>query len=68
MAAVAKRIRSYAGRDKEMRDLIALLERDATVLSAPMAEPSRKEMYFSAHASMRFRDLEGKAIKKPRQP
>ncbi|MEP7378030.1 MAG: VWA domain-containing protein [Chloroflexota bacterium] len=61
LASVARRIGSYAGRDKEMRALIAQLEQDSMVLTAPMAELSRKEMYFRQYASMKSRDLEGRA-------
>ena len=37
LLSVAKRIRSYAGRDAEMRAVVAELERDASEVSAPMA-------------------------------
>jgi Ca-activated chloride channel homolog len=66
LAAVAKRIRSYAGRDKEMRALIADLERDGMQLAAPMLEPSRKEMYFRSYAAAKSRNFDGTAFRKPR--
>ena len=50
LAGVAKRIRSYAGRDTMMRALIAELESDAQNLAAPMAAPALKEMHFASYA------------------
>lgn len=63
LAAVAKRIRGYSGRDTEMRGLIARLESDATTLAAPMAPAAAKAMYFASYADARTRTHEGKAVR-----
>jgi hypothetical protein len=65
LAGVAKRIRGYAGRDAIMRGLIADLENEALQVALPMAPAAEKQMYFAASASLRTRDMLGKAIKKP---
>jgi hypothetical protein len=65
LAGVAKRIRSYAGRDAVMRWLIGELEREAEVSAAPMSPAAVKGMYFNASAKLRSRDSFGKAMKKP---
>ncbi|MGI8929248.1 MAG: vWA domain-containing protein [Candidatus Limnocylindrales bacterium] len=63
--AVAKRIRSYAGRDPEMRALIADLERDASNLAAPMPAAALKEMHFASYATAKMRMADGKAFRRP---
>ncbi|MDL2335257.1 MAG: hypothetical protein QFC55_04425, partial [Chloroflexota bacterium] len=63
LAAVAKRIRSYAGRDAALRELVVLLEEESHRVAAPMAPADRKQMYFASHASLRSRDMLGKATK-----
>ena len=67
LAAVAKRIRAYAGRDKEMRALIAELERDSQELALPMAPAAAKEMHFRAYASARMRNFDGTAVRRPQR-
>jgi hypothetical protein len=47
-----------------MRELIAGLERDATVFAAPMAEPSRKQMHFASANLLRSRDASGRSVKR----
>jgi len=64
LAAVAKRIRSYAGRDPEMRALVAELELDASNLSAPMPAAALKEMHFRSYASAKMRMPDGKAFRR----
>ena len=66
LASVAKRIRSYAGRDAAMRALIAELERDSFELAAPMAAAAAKQMHFRAYASAKTRNFDGTAFRKPR--
>lgn len=66
LAGVAKRIRTYASRDKEMRDLVADLERDAHEVAAPMASAARKEMHFRSYASARMRNEDGTAVRRTR--
>jgi hypothetical protein len=63
LLSVAKRIRSYAGGDAEMRHVVAELERDASQVAAPMAAESLKTMHFRAYASARMRSVEGKAMR-----
>ena len=63
LAGVAKRIRSYAGRDPEMRALIGELESRVAEVAAPMPEASRKQMYFESYASVKSRDISGKALR-----
>jgi len=63
LAAVAKRIRGYAGRDPEMHGVIAQLESDATTLAAPMAPAAAKQMYFASYTQARMRAPDGKAMR-----
>lgn len=65
LAGVAKRIRTYAGRDAAMRALIAELERDSQELAAPMAPAAAKQMHFAAYASLKTRNFDGTARRKP---
>ena len=63
LASVAKRVRTYAGRDAQLREVVAELERGAHQVAEPMPEASRKEMYFRAYTDGRARMPDGKAIK-----
>ncbi len=63
LTGVAKRIRSYAGRDPEMRTLVTELEARTVEVAAPMAEASRKEMYFASYAASRSRSAQGTALR-----
>jgi Ca-activated chloride channel family protein len=65
LSAVAKRIRSYAGRDKEMRKLVDELDGDFSRLAAPMAPAALKEMHFRSYASAKSRMPDGKAARRP---
>src|SRR4051794_7776305 len=60
LAAVAKRIRSYAGRDPHMRAIVAELERDAIEVAAPMAASTLKEMHFASYNVAKSRSIEAK--------
>jgi Ca-activated chloride channel family protein len=64
LAGVAKRIRSYAGHDTEMRSLVASLEMDAADLAAPMAPAALKEMHFASYNVAKRRSVDGKAIRR----
>ena len=64
LMSVAKRIRSYAGRDDEMRQIVAELERDSTELSAPMPAMRLKEVHFQSYASAKFRNINGSALRR----
>jgi Ca-activated chloride channel homolog len=63
LGAVAKRIRSYAGRDSEMRATIAELERDAMEVAAPMPAAAIKEMHFASYNVTHARRVDGKAVR-----
>src|SRR4051794_12746489 len=63
LGAVAKRIRSYAGRDSEMRATIAELERDAMEVAAPMPAAALKEMHFASYNVTHARRGDGKAVR-----
>ena len=68
LASVARRIREYAGRDSELRAIVAELERETEVLAAPMREFSRKELYFRSSNALRMRTLDGKAMRTEDRP
>jgi hypothetical protein len=61
LKGVARRVRSYAGRDPMLREIAMGLESEAAVAAAPMAELSRKQMHFASANVMRSRSVEGKA-------
>lgn len=67
LAGVAKRIRSYAGRDKEMRALVAELESEYQQVAYAMPEPSRKAMFAQSAYALRNRAPDGKAWRKPQR-
>jgi Ca-activated chloride channel family protein len=64
LAAVAKRIQSYAGHDSELRSIVAELERDSAEVAAPMPAASLKEMHYQSYAAARMRMPDGKAFKR----
>ena len=64
MVSVAKRIRRYAGGDAEMQTLVFELERDATMLAAPMPAAELKNVHFRAYASARTRNPDGTAFRR----
>ena len=64
LANVAKRIRSYAGRDSLMRGLVAQLDVEAEQLATPMAPAAAREMYFQSYASAKSRKLDGTALRR----
>jgi Ca-activated chloride channel family protein len=63
LAGVARRIRGYAGDDRQLRDLVAALEQEQFRVSRPMAAPDLKAMHYQSSYAMRDRDVEGKARK-----
>ena len=63
---VAKRIRRYAGRDAEMRALVAELEADAQNLSVAMSPAELKKMHFASYASAKMRRPDGTASRRTR--
>jgi len=66
LASVAKRIRTYAGRDTLMRGLVAALDQESREVATPMAPAAAKQMYFAGYAAARTRNIDGTAFKKPR--
>jgi len=64
ISSVAERIRSYAGRDPELRELVRTLEAEQGVFAAPMAEASRKSHHFASANQARSRDASGHAMKR----
>lgn len=64
LSSVAERIRSYAGHDQELRDLVKTLESEQQVFAAPMAEASRKSRHFASANVARCRDDTGRSMKR----
>jgi Ca-activated chloride channel homolog len=63
IAGVVKRIRTYAGRDPEMRALVSELESRVVEVAEPMRELDRKEMFFRSYAEAKTRMPDGKATR-----
>jgi hypothetical protein len=64
--SVANRISAYAGSDPELRAIVVeLTVVQAPMMAAPMAEMSRKSMYFASANLSRGRDSTGKSKKSP---
>ena len=63
LAATAKRIRGYAGRDPELRALAAALEGETPQFAAPMAAHMLKEAHFASANLARSRDIQGRSLK-----
>jgi Ca-activated chloride channel family protein len=59
--AVAKRIRGYAGRDPEMREIVARLEAEQPMWSAAMPAMQLKSIHFASVSAARSRDAQGRA-------
>jgi hypothetical protein len=59
MAATARRIRSYAGKDAELREIARVLEAEQGAYAAPMAESLRKQAHFASANALRSRDAMG---------
>ncbi len=62
--ATAKRIRRYASRDPELRDLVQALERESEQYAAPVAPRMLKEMHFASANVARSRDAMGRSLKR----
>ncbi len=63
LAATAKRIREYAGRDARMREIVAELAVEGETFSAPMPSLMLKEAHFASANLSRMRSAEGRALK-----
>ena len=68
LSGVAHRIRDYAGKDTELRAIVAELERETDLMAAPMPELSRKQRYFASSTMARMRTPDGLAMRGPKQP
>jgi Ca-activated chloride channel family protein len=64
LAATARQIRAYAGVDPELRALVQDLETEGRAFALPMAEASRKQVYFASANVARTRDAQGRSIKR----
>ena len=65
LSGVARRIRDYAGRDAQLREIVAQLEQETELMAAPMAELSRKQAFYASSTMARMRTFDGKATKGP---
>jgi len=65
LAAVATRVRGYAGSDTELDAIIAQLEHDSATMAAPMMEVQRKQVYAASYNMARMRTDTGQATRKP---
>jgi Ca-activated chloride channel homolog len=65
MEATARRIRKYAGRDADLRQVVEDLEGDVNRFAQPMAAPALKQAYASTNYALRSRAPDGKAMKTP---
>ena len=63
LAATAKRIREYAGRDARMHHIIAELAGEAETFSAPMPSLMLKEAHFASANLSRMRSATGQALR-----
>ena len=67
LRSVARRVRTYAGRDEVLRGIVAELEREAEAWSVERLEIERKVMYSRSNYSLKSRaSLDGSAER--RQP
>jgi len=63
LEATAKRIRSYAGRDDQLRALVRELEAEAEQFAAPMPALALKEAHYSSSNLARTRTVDGRAMR-----
>jgi hypothetical protein len=65
VSGVARRIRTYAGTDQVLREVVASLEADESTVGRMVAPQARQAAYASAAYQLQSRSPEGKARKKP---
>ncbi len=65
LSSVARRIRDYAGRDAQLREIVAELDLESDQMAAPMAELARKQAFFASANMARMRMPDGTATKGP---
>lgn len=63
LEATAKRIRGYAGRDAELRSIVAELEGEGHQFAAALAPAMLKEVHFASSNLARSRDVQGRSMK-----
>ena len=66
LRGVARRIRSYAGKDEILRGIVAELDREAEIWATERLEYERKLMYSRSSYALKSRMLDGAAEKRPR--
>jgi Ca-activated chloride channel family protein len=66
LEATAKRIRSYAGRDEQLRALVRELEAEGEQFAAPMPAMALKEAHWNSSLLARTRTVDGRAMRAPR--
>jgi hypothetical protein len=66
LRGVARRIRSYAGKDEILRGIVAELDREAEIWATERLEYERKLMYSQSAYRLKSRMLDGAAEKRPR--
>ena len=66
LRGVAKRVRSYAGKDEILRGIVAELDREAEAWAVERLEYERKVMYSQSAYRLKSRMLDGAAEKRPR--
>ena len=66
LKSTARRIRDYAGRDQELRELVHGARRTAAQFSAPVAPATLKPVHFASANVARSRDASGRASRTPR--
>jgi Ca-activated chloride channel family protein len=65
LTVVARRIRSYAGDDPLLRELVALLEKDAVVHEVRMGAAALKAGYMVSERHLKGRDQFGGSLRRP---
>ena len=65
VSGVARRIRSYAGSDQVLREVVSSLEADESTVGRMVAPQARQAAYASAAYQLQSRSPEGKARKQP---
>jgi len=65
LEGTAKRIRRYGGHDPLLKRLVQELDTETVAMSAPMPEPSLKQIHFASANQARSRDSMGRSIKRP---
>ena len=65
LEAVARRIRSYAGSDRELRSQVKDLEAARITFAAPMAMRDLKQAHYASTNLLRSKDALGRSLRRP---